>query len=176
MKSETWKDITGFNGNYQVSNTGMVRRIKMINANKHSCRKTYLSKKHLKLLVGNKGYIRVGLYLGVYQKSYLVHRLVAKEFLPNPLSKPQINHINGIKNDNRVENLEWATSSENQKHAFDIGLSKYYGQNSTLVLDTSTGIYFDSIKEAAIAKKMGISTLTHRLNGRLINNTTIIYA
>lgn len=171
-----WKDIAGFDGRYQVSTDGQVKVLKTVNANKHRGRKTYLLEKTLKLSLSELGYYRVGLVKNKKQTSYLVHRLVAKEFLVNPSNKPQINHINGLKGDNRLENLEWSTFSENQIHAYKMGLSKYVGQNNTLVLDTNTGIYYDSIKEAALAKGYVVSTLTHRLNGRLINNTPIIYA
>ena len=65
-----------------------------------------------------RGYI----YIKTGRKGYLAHRLVATAFIPNPERKPQINHKNGIKTDNRVENLEWVTNSENQLHAVKTGL------------------------------------------------------
>lgn len=70
------------------------------------------------------GYIRIGLHGNGNDYNFLLHRLIAIAFIPNPHNKPCVNHINGIKSDNRIENLEWVTKSENDLHAYKIGLRK----------------------------------------------------
>lgn len=118
---EIWKDIEGYIGLYQVSNIGRVK----------SLPREWVSgygtiRKHngviLKLCTNQKGYLCVGLTKNGKVKSFRTHRLVANVFIPNPYNKPQVNHINGIKTDNTVENLEWNTSKENINHAIDTKL------------------------------------------------------
>ena len=109
---EVFKDIKGFEGEYQVSNMG---NVKSLNFN-HTKKEKLLSTKGLR-----RGYPTVS--LGA-KGSISVHRLVAKTFLKRPIGKDQVNHINGVKTDNRSSNLEWVTGSENMQHALKSNLWK----------------------------------------------------
>jgi len=103
---EEWKPIPMFNGAYEASSAGQMR---------HAQRKIPLS-----MLCGKNGYHHLTIGNGSNKKWVYVHRMVAEAFIPNPERKPQVNHRNGIKTDNRVENLEWATAGENLIHAYQI--------------------------------------------------------
>jgi hypothetical protein len=109
MEEEIWKDVVGYEGKYKVSNKARIW--------------SNLSKRYLKQ-IEYIGYMSVILYFNSKNRTEKVHRLMAKAFIPNPENKPQVNHLNGIKNDNRLENFEWVTNSENQLHALRIGLYK----------------------------------------------------
>ena len=113
---EIWKPIIGYEEIYEISNIGRIRRI---------CSKQGSAKgKILKTSYNDNrnDYYSVDLRKDGVAKTCSVHRLVAQTFIPNPENKPEVNHINGMKCDNRVENLEWVTSSENRVHAWRTGL------------------------------------------------------
>lgn len=114
---EIWKDIEGYDGLYQVSNTGRVRSfIKWKDRISETPR-------ILKQARQKTGYLFVGLSKDSNVKYERIHRLVAKAFLDNPENKPEVNHIDGDKTNNNLFNLEWATRSENGKHSYRMGLN-----------------------------------------------------
>ena len=125
LNGEVWKPINGFPG-YSVSNKGRVRSDARLVSNGTGYHKS--KPMILKPNVLAKGYFQVELKRNALRVPLLVHRLVANAFLPNLKIYDQINHINGIKADNRVENLEWCNNSMNQLHAWRIGLQVVSGK------------------------------------------------
>tara|TARA_R100001244_G_scaffold88666_1_gene67522 strand:+ start:178 stop:711 length:534 start_codon:yes stop_codon:yes gene_type:complete len=112
---EDWREIEGYNGVYRVNEKGDVKSVTHYLDGRNGSGKQV--GRTLKQQKSRKGYMRVSLSLNGKRFTTSAHRLVALCFIPNPKNKPQVNHINGIKNDNRIENLEWCTNSENQIHA-----------------------------------------------------------
>lgn len=117
---EIWKDIINYEGIYQVSNLGRVKRL--IFKNNHCVMPKEKILKPLKHGKTDNEYLMVSLSKNSKEKQYYIHRLVAEAFIPKVKNKNQINHKNGIKNDNRIENIEWCNNSENQRHALKMGL------------------------------------------------------
>lgn len=112
LPGEEWRDIEGYEGLYQVSNLARVRSLQR--------QKTRIIKPE----IIHTGYLRVTLYKSGKTKSHYVHILVAQAFIPNPENKKQVNHIDGNKQNNCIDNLVWVTPSENIIHAFKFGLAK----------------------------------------------------
>lgn len=150
----TWKDVIGYAGTYQVSNTGEVRSKRVVGY-------ALLSK------WVNCGYELVHLSKNGVQKQKRVHRLVAEAFIPNPNNYNEVNHKDGNKLNNFVENLEWCDSSYNQKHAYTIGLKvQKQGElnpNAKLTNEQVKAIREECLSGASqkdIAMRYGISSST----------------
>lgn len=123
---EIWKNVKNYEGLYEVSNLGRVKSKDRKFGNK-------LIKGKIKKLCetskrnGRQGYLCTRVMDKNYKSHCLyVHRLVAEAFIPNPMNKPTVNHIDGNKHNNHVDNLEWNTFSENNKHSIAIGLRPKY--------------------------------------------------
>ena len=112
LPHEIWLDVVGYEGDYHVRGC-----IKSFHNGKVIIRKPALSNGYLKVSLCKDGSIR----------THKIHTLVAKAFIPNPESKPFVNHIDGNKTNNHLENLEWSTQSENMQHASKMGLLKHKG-------------------------------------------------
>ena len=153
--TEAWRKLPG-HAQYEVSDMGRVRKIGW---------------RVLKNTLGVHGYEVVGLFCDGRRRQFRVHRLIAAAFIDNPKGKPQVNHKNGDKADNRASNLEWVTPSENSSHAFRVGLSKPRGArgelagSAKLTQEDVRDIRASSKSRAQLAEQYGV-TVQHI--GRII--------
>ena len=169
MKEE-WKSITGYEGLYEVSTYGRIRSLKRIT----------IDGKHLQERFINGGeypnhYKFVCLRKDGKNKNRLVHRLVAEAFIPNPGNCSDVNHIDGNKQNNNLNNLEWCTRSENLKHAVTIGLvknqCKIRRKCKAVHITSGTILNFDSMKDCAKFFGYGKSWLQNRFRKTSGNET-----
>lgn len=164
--NEIWKDIPGYENLYQISSTG---RVKSLN---------YRGTGEEKVLnpgLNSRGYCFVFLCKNGEKKNFNIHRLVALSFIPNPENKPCIDHINGDRLDNRVENLRWCTQKENsnfplaRKNNSDSKLNHPKKSKAILQIDKVTGEVineFPSAKEAARQLEIYQGGISHCCNGK----------
>lgn len=138
---EVWKDINGYEGLYQVSNLGRVKSLPKYD------RLGRYHKECIKATVDNgNGYLIVNLKHNGKQQMITVHRLVAEHFITNSEMLPEVNHKDGNKSNNNVNNLEWCTRIDNINHAVKTGLHTDFGQRKVLCVEL--GLVFATIKEA----------------------------
>ena len=170
---EYWADIEGYEGIYQVSNHGNVRSLNRVTTRKNG-RELTINGQPMRQQKNHKGYLRVKLKLNGKESAFFAHRLVAQAFLPNLDNKPQVNHLNGIKHDNNVCNLEWCTQAENIEHAFANGFMAVGEKHGNARLTLYQVILIkqllrqqeNSLTDIAKKFKVGISTIHDIKSGR----------
>ena len=131
------------------------------------------TKKFKKWTKDTNGYMKTQIWFAGKPKNVHQHRLLAESFIPNPKCKSQVNHINGIKSDNRIENLEWVTQSENAKHSFANGLQKVTKPNMMPVIDKVSKNIYESISDASRQTGWSVSHLRNMLLNNRTNKTNL---
>lgn len=165
MAKEKWIDIKGYEGRYQISNQGRVKSLSREFQISFEKKARSVRGKILNMTPNTNGYLRVFLSKHSQVKTHYVHRLVAQHFCPQGIGQVEVNHINGDKLNNSVDNLEWCTKHENLHHAFDNNLCKW-GEQSNLRSLTEKQVHeirreiFKGVKVSEIANKFLVSEST----------------
>lgn len=166
--NEIWKDVNEYEGYYKVSNFGKIKSCSRIVKHGLGNADRTIKSRIIKPYNDNHGYRMVSLSKEGKVKKHKVHRLVAEAFIPNPENKPTVNHLNEIRNDNRVSNLEWATYKENNDHGgHNERVSKTLSKPIEQLDKNGNKISsFESVREASLATGIHImnikSCLAHK--------------
>lgn len=153
---EIWKEVEEFNGAYLISNKGRLKSVKR--GIKWNGTIRHQEDKIMSQVINKSGYIEYQITYNGKHYSRKAHRLVAEAFIPNPAKKPQVNHINGVKTDNFVENLEWCTNRENVVHAYKNGLNK--AAKTIVQFDLEGNFIKRWINTGEITRELGIGKTT----------------
>jgi len=148
---ELFKDVVGYEGSYSVSNMGVVKSLPRTIIRKDDV-STKLNGKVLNYNINRKGYLMVKISINANSRYMTVHRLVAIAFIPNPNNHPQVNHIDGVKTNNFVNNLEWCTNEYNMQHAIENGLMNFDSAKLQVSQFSLDGVFiktFKSIRQAS---------------------------
>ena len=127
--NEVWRAIPGFEGLYEASTEGRIRSLDRLITGKNGVTKKYAGR-IIRPIPMNQGYLTVALSKDGNAVRYLIHRLVAITFIPNPNDFEEVNHIDGVKGNNALSNLEWMSRVRNIRHAMDMGLIQGLGENN----------------------------------------------
>lgn len=167
-EGEIWADIDGFEGQYQVSNHGRIKSCDRILPHK-TYGTWHIKERLLKQVITPYGYMSTSFHLGEGKmQTVRVHRMVAIAFIPNPMNLPQVNHIDGNKQNNHVSNLEWVTEQENTDHAWAHGLCDNVVKCKQVpVINLDTGERFDSIADAERTFGKSNGAISHVLTGKV---------
>lgn len=170
LPHEIWRDVLDYEGFYQVSNMGRLKSL-------HYGKSTILNPS-----MASDGYKNVTLTLNGKKKYFRLHVLVARAFIPNPDNKPCVNHIDGDKSNNRADNLQWVTHSENTRHAYNKGLAKsacehHYAKFTPQQIQKIRDIYIPYDSEfgaSALARKLNVNVKTvqkivHSISYKTVN-------
>jgi hypothetical protein len=144
------KDVVGYEGYYLVSADGEVYSVR--------------TGKYLSLNLKPNGYVYVKLNVGGVARTVRVHRLIAEAFVPNPDGKPYVNHINGIKSDNRADNLEWVDGRENNLHAIKVGLVPETRYIYRAIMPDGAELEREGIYAIASAAGVSVNTVSNTIN------------
>lgn len=161
-----WISIKGLEGKYEANENGQIRTLNYKGSNGRI--------EVFKPAKDAKGYLRTALVINGKAKTIKVHRVIAETFVSNPLNKPQVNHINGVKDDNRAENLEWVTNRENVVHAYENNLvnlksgeSHHRSKYSNELIEKAYSEYLSGTPKRELARKYGFSRSVFRRVGIL---------